>query len=90
MKVDRLMSIILVLLDKKRMSAQALATMFEVSVRTIYRYIDTIDLAGIPVCSISGAGGGFEILPNYKLDKKVFRQPTFPFYEWVLLRFLTS
>lgn len=72
MKVDRLMSIVLVLLDKERMSAQALADMFEVSLRTIYRDIDAIDLAGVPIRSISGVGGGFEIMPNYKIDKKVF------------------
>ena len=72
MKIDRLMSIILVLLDKKRICAQELADMFEVSLRTIYRDIDAIDLAGIPIRSISGVGGGFEIMPNYKIDKQVF------------------
>lgn len=72
MKVDRLMSIILILLDKKRISAQELADTFEVSLRTIYRDIDAIDLAGIPIRAISGVGGGFEIMPNYKLDHKVF------------------
>ncbi len=39
----------MVLLDKKRISAQSLADMFEVSLRTIYRDIDAIDLAGIPI-----------------------------------------
>lgn len=72
MKVDRLMSIVLVLLDKERISAQELAYMFEVSLRTIYRDIDAIDLAGVPIRSTSGVGGGFEIMPNYKIDKKVF------------------
>ena len=72
MKIDRLVSIIMILLDKKRMGAQELANMFEVSPRTIYRDIDTINLAGIPIRSISGAGGGFEIMPEYKIDKKVF------------------
>jgi predicted DNA-binding transcriptional regulator YafY len=72
MKIDRLVSIIMVLLDKERIGAQELADMFEVSLRTIYRDIDTINLAGIPVSSISGVGGGFEIMQNYKIDKKVF------------------
>ena len=72
MKVDRLMSIVLVLLDQERISAQALADMFEVSLRTIYRDIDAIDLAGIPIRSTPGVGGGFEIMPNYKIDKNVF------------------
>ena len=72
MKIDRLVSIIMILLDKKRMGAQELADMFEVSPRTIYRDIDTINLAGIPIRSISGVGGGFEIMSEYKIDKKVF------------------
>lgn len=72
MKIDRLISIIMVLLDKERIGAQELADMFEVSLRTIYRDIDAINLAGIPVRSISGVGGGFEIMPNYKIDKNVF------------------
>lgn len=72
MKVDRLVSIIMILLDKKRIGAHELATMFEVSPRTIYRDIDAINMAGIPIRSIPGAGGGFEVMPEYKVDKKVF------------------
>ena len=72
MKVDRLVSIIMILLEKKRIGAQELADRFEVSPRTIYRDIDTINMAGIPVRSTSGVGGGFEIMPEYKMDKRVF------------------
>jgi len=72
MKIDRLVSIIMILLDKERTGAQELADMFEVSPRTIYRDIDTINMAGIPVRSIPGVSGGFEIMPNYKIDKKFF------------------
>ena len=72
MKIDRLVSIIMVLLDKERIGAQELADMFEVSPRTIYRDIDTINMAGIPIRSISGVGGGFEIMQKYKIDKNVF------------------
>ena len=72
MKVDRLVSIIMTLLDKERIGAQELADTFEVSPRTIYRDIEAINMAGIPIRSISGVGGGFEIMPEYKLDKKVF------------------
>ncbi len=72
MKIDRLVSMILVLLGRERIGAQELADMFEVSPRTIYRDVDTINLAGIPVRSTSGAGGGFEIMKEYKMDKKVF------------------
>ncbi|MEI8200675.1 MAG: YafY family protein [Eubacteriales bacterium] len=72
MKVDRLVSIIMILLDKERIGAQELADMFEVSPRTIYRDIDTINMSGIPVCSAPGVGGGFEIMQKYKIDRKVF------------------
>ena len=72
MKVERLISIIMILLDKKRIGAQELAELFEVSPRTIYRDIDSINRAGIPIRSTSGVGGGFEIMEQYKLDKKVF------------------
>jgi predicted DNA-binding transcriptional regulator YafY len=72
MKIDRLVSMILILLEKDRIGAQELAEMFEVSPRTIYRDIDTINMAGIPVFSVPGVGGGFEIMQKYKIDKKVF------------------
>ena len=72
MKVDRLVSIILLLLEKDRVGAQELAEMFEVSPRTIYRDIDAINLAGVPVRATPGVGGGFEIMRGYKVDKKVF------------------
>lgn len=72
MKVDRLVSIIMTLLDKERIGAQELADTFEVSPRTIYRDIEAINMAGIPIRSIPGVGGGFEIMPDYKLDNKVF------------------
>lgn len=72
MKVDRLVSIIMILLEKERIGAQELADMFEVSPRTIYRDIDAINMVGIPVRGAAGVGGGFEIMQKYKLDKNVF------------------
>lgn len=72
MKIDRLVGILMTLLDQKRVGAQALAEMFEVSPRTIYRDMEALNLAGIPVRSIPGVGGGFEIMPDYKVDKTVF------------------
>jgi len=49
-----------------------LADMFEVSPRTIYRDIDAINMAGVPIRSTPGVSGGFEIMPGYKIDKRVF------------------
>lgn len=74
MKVDRLVSIIMILLEKKKVSAEELADTFEVSKRTIYRDIDSICMAGIPIRATSGVGGGFEIMPNFKIDKNVFTE----------------
>ena len=62
----------MILLGTERVGARELAARFEVSLRTIYRDIDTINLAGIPVRSASGVGGGFEIMKEYKVDRKVF------------------
>lgn len=72
MKIDRLVSIMMLLLDRGRIGAQELAELFEVSPRTVYRDIDAINMAGIPVRSTPGVGGGFEIMPEYKIDQKVF------------------
>ena len=54
MKIDRLVSIILILLEQDRIGAQELADRFEVSPRTIYRDIDAINMAGIPVRATPG------------------------------------
>lgn len=72
MKIDRLISIILLLLERKKVSARELSKTFEVSLRTIYRDIDTINMSGIPIISTTGANGGFQIMEKYKIDKNVF------------------
>ncbi len=72
MKTDRLISIILLLLEREKISAKELSETFEVSLRTIYRDIDTINLAGVPILSTPGVNGGFQIMERYKVDKKVF------------------
>lgn len=72
MKVDRLVSMILVLLERERVSARELAERFEVSPRTVYRDMEAIGMAGLPVRSTPGVGGGFEIMEGYKLDRQVF------------------
>lgn len=62
----------MVLLERKKISATKLAEMFEVTPRTIYRDIETISLAGIPIVTYPGANGGIGIMEEYKLDKKLF------------------
>ena len=71
MRIDRLLSIIILLLNRDRMSARELADRFEVSIRTIYRDIDAINLSGIPIISFPGTGGGFGIMENYTIDRQV-------------------
>ena len=62
MRIDRMLTIIVMLLNRDRISARELADKFEVSVRTVYRDIDAINLAGIPVISYPGNDGGFGIM----------------------------
>lgn len=69
MKVDRLLAIVLMLLNKKRVTAKDLADHFEVSIRTIQRDVEAINMAGIPIVSYRGQFGGYGILENYKIDK---------------------
>ncbi|MCU0847745.1 MAG: YafY family transcriptional regulator [Spirochaetes bacterium] len=71
MRLDRMLSIIVMLLNKDRISAKDLSEKFEVSVRTIYRDIESINLAGIPIVSYQGNSGGFGIMENYRLDRQV-------------------
>lgn len=71
MRIDRMLAITIILLNRDRITAQELAKKFEVSVRTIYRDIESINLAGIPIVSLQGNTGGFEIMKNYKIDKQL-------------------
>lgn len=72
MKTERLLAIVIVLLDKRQVSASQLAELFEVSIRTIYRDIHSLSEAGIPVTSLPGVNGGIKIMDHYKLDKQFF------------------
>ena len=71
MQINRLFEIIYILLDKKTVTANELAKKFEVSSRTIYRDIEILSGAGIPIYTTKGKGGGISILDNFILDKSV-------------------
>lgn len=71
MVINRLFEIIYILLGKKSITAKELAERFEVSIRTIYRDIDTLSSAGIPIYASQGKGGGISLLEDYVLEKSV-------------------
>jgi len=60
----------MILIERKKISATKLAEMFEVTPRTIYRDVETISLAGIPIVAYPGANGGISILEGDKIEKK--------------------
>jgi len=71
MQINRLLEIVYILLNQKSVTAKQLAERFTVSQRTIYRDIDTLSLAGIPVYTEKGKGGGISLLPEFVLSKSI-------------------
>ena len=69
-----MLGILFELLSKKTVTAAYLASKFEVSVRSIYRYIKSIELAGIPIYTNRGNGGGFQIIDTFKFSSTFFTQ----------------
>lgn len=69
MKVDRLIGILSILLQKDTVTAPDLAEHFEVSRRTINRDIEDLCKAGIPICTRQGVGGGISIMDDYKMER---------------------
>ena len=74
MKENRYFQMVYLLLEKGSMTAPELADYFEVSVRTIYRDIDFLSAAGIPVYATRGKGGGISIQDNFVLKKSILSE----------------
>ena len=81
MKIDRLMAIVVYLLNNGRTSAQKLAEEFEVSSRTIMRDLESLDQAGIPIQSFYGVEGGYQVMDDFVLEKQVATNHE---YDWIV------
>lgn len=74
MQIDRLIQIVFLLLRRENITAKQLAEELCVSTRTIYRDINILSVAGIPITSQKGFGGGLSLLQGFSLDKSYFTQ----------------
>lgn len=74
MKINRVFEILYILLNREKISSKELAEKFEVSVRTIYRDIEIISGAGIPIFMTQGKNGGISLLQNFTLNKQVLTE----------------
>ena len=75
MKMERLIGILSILLQRDKVTAPELAEQFEVSRRTIQRDIESLCQAGIPIATAQGTGGGISILEGYRVDRTVLTTP---------------
>ena len=69
MSQGRLFEIVYLLLEKGKLSAPELAKRFEVSVRTIYRDVDALSAAGVPIYATPGRAGGVALMDHYMLSR---------------------
>lgn len=74
MQINRLFEIVYILLERETVTAKELAERFEVSTRTIYRDIEILSQAKIPVYANKGKGGGISLLSDYVLDKSILSE----------------
>lgn len=75
MKMERLIGILSILLQREKVTAPELAERFEVSRRTIQRDIESLCRAGIPISTAQGTGGGISIMEGYRMDRTLLTAP---------------
>lgn len=69
MRTEKLLRMINLLLAHSKLSAAVIAERLNVSVRTVYRYVDTLSTAGFPIIASKGHNGGIALLPEFKLNQ---------------------
>lgn len=74
MQINRLLEIVYILFEKKIVTAKELSEHFEVSQRTIYRDVDALSAAGIPIYANKGKGGGISLLENFVIKKSILSE----------------
>jgi predicted DNA-binding transcriptional regulator YafY len=74
MKINRLLEITLILLNRDNITAEEMAERFGVSTRTIYRDIDELSSAGVPVFTNQGKGGGISMLENFAINRTMLTE----------------
>ena len=74
MQINRLFEMVYILLHKKHVTASEMAKHFEVSSRTIYRDVELLSAAGIPIYMTKGKGGGISLLPDFILNKTILTE----------------
>lgn len=74
MQINRLLETVYLLIEKKKITARELSDYFEVSQRTIYRDVEALSAAGIPVYAEKGQGGGIRLLDNYVIKKSLLSE----------------
>lgn len=77
MKYEIMLGILFDLLSKKCVKAAYLADKYEVSTRSIHRYINSLEMAGVPIYTIRGSAGGFAIVDTYKLSSTFLTEKEF-------------
>lgn len=73
MKIDRHLAIINLIIEYDTVTAPFLAEKLEVSRRTINRDVENLCMAGIPIITKQGVGGGISLMEGYKLDKRLLK-----------------
>lgn len=74
MQIDQLFEFVYILIDKKQVTAKEMSEHFEVSIRTIHRWIDALSVSGVPIYSQKGRGGGIAISEKFAMDKTVLSE----------------